>query len=99
MNVKLPKIKKNFFWIALVFFFVWLLFFDSNDLVSQAKSYLGLRKLEDKKQYYEEKIIEIEDDIKSLRTNPKQLEKFAREKYLMRKKSEDVYLIEVEKEK
>ena len=93
------KIKRNFYAAAGCIFLIWIFFFDMNDLISQLNNYVSYKKLEKTKSYYEEKIVQIEGDIKSLRTNPKKLEKFAREKYLMKKENEEVFLIEVEEEK
>lgn len=55
-----------------------------------------MQELEEEKTYYEKKIEEVEQDRKELMGNDELLEKFAREKYLMKKKSEDVYVIEKE---
>jgi len=52
-----------------------------------------LRSLEKEKEYYQEKIKEVEKDRTELTTNKELLEKFAREKYLMKKESEDVFVI------
>jgi cell division protein FtsB len=51
--------------------------------------------LEDNKTYYQEEIKKDEAQIKQLK-NPQQVEKYAREKYYMKKDSEDIYLIEFE---
>jgi cell division protein FtsB len=55
-----------------------------------------LHSLENEKEYYEKKIEEVEQDRKELMTNKELLEKFAREKYLMKKESEDVFIIQVD---
>jgi len=89
------KIKKNFYLAIVGLFVIWIVFFDPNDFISLIENYLSYKKLENTKDYYIEKIIQIENDLKSLRTNPKELEKFARENYLMKKKQEDIYLIEI----
>jgi cell division protein FtsB len=54
-----------------------------------------LRALESEKEYYEAKILEVEKDRKELMTNKELLEKFAREKYLMKKETEDLFIIQV----
>jgi len=51
--------------------------------------------LEDNKEYYQEEINKDEEQIKQLK-NPAQSEKYAREKYYMKKENEDIYLIEFE---
>jgi cell division protein FtsB len=51
--------------------------------------------LETNKEYYQEEIKKDEQNIKLLK-NPNQIEKYAREKYYMKKDSEDIYIIEFE---
>jgi len=53
-----------------------------------------LRSLDDEKEYYIQKVAEVEKDRKELMTNKELLEKFAREKYLMKKETEDIFVIE-----
>lgn len=97
MLSKLPTFTKNFYFITSVVFLVWMLFFDSNDLVTQYKLNKKLNDLENEKAYFEEKIAEVKQDREELLSNRELLEKFARENYLMKKKSEDLFII-VEKE-
>ena len=93
---RLPRFTKSFYFIVAVIFLLWMLFLDSNDFISQYKSTQRLQELEEEKTYYEKKIGEVEQDRKELMGNDELLEKFARERYLMKKKSEDVYVIEKE---
>ena len=72
-----------------------MIFIDSNDLISRFEMSSKLRALQGEKEYYEEKIVEVEKDRTELMTNKELLEKFAREKYLMKKESEDVFIIQV----
>jgi cell division protein FtsB len=51
--------------------------------------------LENNKKYYQEEIKKDEENIKLLK-NPTQIEKYAREKYFMKKDSEDIYIVEFE---
>jgi cell division protein FtsB len=53
-----------------------------------------LNALENEKEYYQEKISEVEKDREELMTDKELLEKFAREKYLMKKPTEDVFIIQ-----
>lgn len=55
-----------------------------------------LGSLENEKEFYLEKIDEVEKDRTELMTNKELLEKFAREKYLMKKETEDIFIIEEE---
>jgi cell division protein FtsB len=72
-----------------------MIFIDSNDLISRYQLGSKLSALEAEKAYYDEKIVEVEKDRKELMTNKELLEKFAREKYLMKKETEDVFIIQV----
>lgn len=93
MKIKLPSYIKNFYFLVGIFFAVWMLFIDSNDVFSQWHLRSKLSSLESEKQYYLEKIEEVKKDREELLSNRELLEKFAREKYLMKKKSEDLYII------
>ncbi|MCB0487223.1 MAG: septum formation initiator family protein [Cyclobacteriaceae bacterium] len=90
---KVPPLFRNFYFLTAVFFLVWMTFIDSNDLITRVKMGSKLRSLEREKEYYQEKIVEVEKDRQELMTNKELLEKFAREKYLMKKESEDVFVI------
>ena len=88
-----PKFTKNFYFLASLVFLIWMLFFDSNDLVTQYKLSKKLHDLENEKAYYEAKITEVKQDREELLSNKELLEKFARENYFMKKKAEDIYVI------
>ena len=55
-----------------------------------------LRNLNNEKEYYQQKIAEVQKDREELMTNRELLEKFAREKYLMKKETEDIFIIQEE---
>ncbi|MCH8318011.1 MAG: septum formation initiator family protein [Bacteroidetes bacterium] len=93
MNIRIPKFTKSFYFIFALCFLIWMLFFDANDFISQYRLKSKLNNLKDQKQYYIKKIEEVKKDREELLNNPELLEKFAREKYLMKKKGEDVFVI------
>ena len=93
MIKKLPKFTRNFYVIAGLFFLFWMIFLDSNDLYTQYKLSSQLKSLESEKEFYQEKIEEVKNERKQLLSDTETLEKFAREKYLMKKESEDLYVI------
>jgi len=76
---------------------LWMTFFDSNDIYSQYILTKKLNTLKEEKVYYEEKIVEVKEDREELLSDGALLEKFAREKYLMKKPTEDIYIIVEEK--
>ncbi|ADR23038.1 hypothetical protein MATR_31130 [Marivirga tractuosa] len=94
---RVPKIFKNFYFIAGAVFLIWMLFIDGNDLISQWRLSSKYNDLLKEKEYYQEKIKEVEMDREGLMSDDELLEKFARERYLMKKESEDLFVI-VEKE-
>ena len=90
---KLPSLFKNFFFVTSVLFTIWMFFLNSTDVISVFKLKLKLSELEDKKAFYEEKIEEVNRDREALLNNEKLLEKFAREKYLMKRPNEEVFIV------
>lgn len=70
-----------------------MMFFDRNDLLSQYEYRSQLNKLKDEKEFYIKETLQVKTDLTELTTNKQRLEKFAREKYLMKKDNEDVYVI------
>lgn len=90
---KLPAWMKNKYVITIAAFLVWMFFFDRNDLVSQVQLRLKLADYRDKKAYYEKQIAQVKQEKQELLTNQDSLEKFARERYMMKKDNEDLFVI------
>lgn len=91
----LLRFLSNKYVIVLVFFTVWMLFLDNYSYLDHRLLDNEINELEDNKEYYLEEIKQDKKNIKTLK-NPHQVEKFAREKYYMKKDSEDIYIIEYE---
>jgi cell division protein DivIC len=89
------KILGNRYVIVLVFFTVWMLFLDNTSYMEHRILNKQLNELEDNKKYYQDEISKDNENIKLLK-NPDQIEKYAREKYYMKRDSEDIYIIEFE---
>ena len=96
---RLIDLFKNKFFLVTVAFVVWMTFFDKNDLLSQYQYQQEVSKLEQERDFYKAETDKVSKDLEELTSNPQQLEKFAREKYLMRKDNEDVFVVVKEKEK
>ncbi|WP_232336466.1 FtsB family cell division protein [Mucilaginibacter aquatilis] len=88
---------KNKYFLVTVAFVVWMLFFDKNDLYTQYEHRQQLTKLEQERDFYTKETAEVAKELDELTSDPKKLEKFAREKYLMKKADEDVFVIVTEK--
>jgi cell division protein DivIC len=93
MLKKLPRAFRNFYVVASVIFLTWMIALDSNNLIARYQLGSKLGSLEDEKEYYEEKITEVQKDHDELFGDKESIEKFAREKYLMKKESEDIFVI------
>jgi len=96
-SFRLHPVFKSFYFIFGFCFLVWMLFFDSNDFFNQFRMSSKLDELQSEKEYYLEKIEEVKTERAAFISNPRQLEKFARENYRMKKPTEDVYIIMDEK--
>ncbi len=89
----IPSWLKNRYLLTAVSFAVWILFFDSRDFItSHFRERNELSKLEESKKYYEQQIATTKQELEQLKTNPALLEKYAREKYLMKRDNEDLFL-------
>jgi len=85
----------NRYFLIIVFFAVWMLFFDNYSWLDHRLLDNEINELEDNKKYYQDEIKKDKKNIKTLK-NPDQIEKYAREKYYMKRDSEDIYIIEYE---
>ena len=95
---KIPPIFKNFYFTSFLIFFVWVLVFDRNDIITHIKLKTELNEVRQQRRFYSEKIKEVEENRKELEDNQELLEKYAREKYLMKKDNEDIYIIDTKEE-
>jgi len=85
---------RNKFLIAALLFATWIIFFDKNDLFVQSKRKADLRQLQESKLYFQNEIEKEKQFSSDLKNNPAMIEKFAREKYLMKKENEDLFIIQ-----
>ena len=89
---------KNKYILTLIIFFVWVLLFDSNNLVDRFSQMKSLKQLEKDREYYMERIEEDSKKLNELETDKDNLEKFAREQYLMKKEDEEIFVVIDEEE-
>jgi len=94
MLSRIPSWIKNRYVLTVFAFVLWVLFFDRNDLFTQMERARDLRSLEKSKKYYTGQIEDSRKELDQMSNNPAALEKFAREKYRMKKDNEDEYEIE-----
>ena len=84
---------KNKYFLVSLAFLVWMIFFDKNDLFSQYQYHEQVNKLKQERDFYQKETEKVRKDLDELTSNPKMLEKFAREKYFMKKDNEDIFVI------
>jgi len=84
---------RNKYFIAAAFFVVWMLFFDVKDwsLISNRREKLS--DLQESEQHLNKQIAETRKELDLLKTNAQTIEKYAREKYLMKKDNEDLFIV------
>ncbi len=97
MPIKLPAFTRNFFFATASVFLLWMLLFDTNDVISQFKLWQQVVDLENDKKFYLQEVELVKKEREELMGSPQLLEKFARERYLMKRNTEDVYVIVTEK--
>jgi len=89
----IPSLLKNKYFIALSVFAAVMFFFDKNDVFTQSARNKQLRELQESKQYYSDRIASERKELEQLKSNPGTVEKYAREKYLMKRDNEDLFII------
>ena len=90
---KLKSILTNKYLITGIAFAVWMTFFDRNDITLQLKRIHELNKLQESEKLMNKRIADSKEELDLLKTNPQTLEKYARERYMMKKDNEDVFII------
>lgn len=98
MNRMLVLIRNKYF-LSVAAFMVWMMFFDKNDIVAQYEYKSQVNKLQEEKDFYTKEIGQVKKDLSELSSNLNTAEKFAREKYFMKKENEDVFVIIEERSK
>ena len=89
------KVFTNMYVLVLTVFVIWMIFFDTNSLLIHLELRKEIKKLEKQQEFLKTEIAEDKKVLKKL-SDPEELEKFAREQYYLKKKNEEIYLIEYE---
>lgn len=90
----IKKIIGNKYLLTATAFGIWMIFFDRNDIPLQISRMHELSKLQKSERVMNDKIQETQKELDGLKNDPETLERYAREKYLMKKPNEDLFLIE-----
>ena len=89
----IPSFLRNKYLLTLSVFAVWMLFFDKNDVFTQLQRSNELAEIEDNKDYFSQKIEESKKFSRDIQSNAAAIEKFARERYHMKRENEDLFII------
>ena len=89
----LPKPLRNKYLIILLLFIFWIVFIDDYNLINQNKIKNNVGDLKEQKEFYISEIKNDSTELSNLKNNSEEQEKFAREKFLMKKDNEDVFII------
>lgn len=85
---------RNKYFLTGSFFIVWMLFFDRNDVFTLLERKKELKKLEESKAYFSKEIADNQKIVGDFKNSPAAIEKFAREKYLMKRENEDLFIVQ-----
>jgi ABC-type transport system involved in multi-copper enzyme maturation permease subunit len=89
---EVPQKLKNKWIAAILVFVIWMLFFDRNSVINQIGLVSDIHEAEDQKEFYIEQFYSDSIALGILKNDTSMLEKFGREKYLMKKPNEDIFL-------
>ena len=93
-SYQIPALMKNKYLLAAGAFVVWMIFFDDRDIITTHFRHRNeLQRLQESRSYYQAEISGTRRELEQLRTDAGVLEKYAREKYRMKKDNEDLYII------
>ncbi len=95
----IPKPIRNKYVVTLLIFILWIIFIDNYNIISQYKTYKQIKDLKETKKFYKKEIKKDSTQLYNLRNNISEQEKFAREKFLMKKKNEEIFIIKQTNEK
>ena len=87
------KTIKNKYLFAFLVFSVWMIFLDDNNILFLRQNLNKVKRYRIESVYYKDKIQKDYERLEELKTSSKNLEKFAREQFFMKKKNEDIFVI------
>ena len=95
---KLPAPLRNKYLITFVIFLIWIFFIDTFDIITQLRMNNEFKQLKEQQEFYKAEIEKDSIKVYNLNNNPEEQERFARERFLMKKDNEDVFIVRDKKE-
>ena len=93
---QLPHWLKNRYFISVFCFFIWICFFDTNSITTQIHQSKQIKKIQEDQKYYKKEIKQDQEIINIIEKDSltPELEKYLREKLLLSKENEEIFIIE-----
>lgn len=95
---RMPDRLRNRYMATAVGLLCWIAFFDRNDAWTTFKNWRELGRMQDEKEFYTAEITKTKEQLHELSSDKALLEKFARERYLMKRDNEDIFVLVPEKQ-
>jgi len=93
INQKIRGLFKNFYFLFFLCFVLWMTIIDSNGFINRGINFDKLSELNSQKEFYVKEIDKVSLDKERFESDQELLEKYAREEYLMKKESEDIFYV------
>ena len=93
INQKIRGLFKNFYFLFFLCFVLWMTIIDSNGFINRFRLSDKLSELNSQKEFYVKEIDKVSLDKERFESDQELLEKYAREEYLMKKESEDIFYV------
>lgn len=93
MIARIPKRFRNRYWFAVFMLIGWIAIFDRNDIWTTWKNHRELSRMEEQAAWYAEEIARTKEQLNEIASDQALLEKFARERYLMKRDNEDIFVL------
>lgn len=94
---RLPAPLRNKYLITFVIFLIWIFFIDTFDILTQIKMKQELNQLKKQEEFYKSEIEKDSTMLFNLNNDAQEQERFARERFLMKKENEDLFIIREKK--
>ena len=95
---KLPAPLRNKYLITFIVFLVWIFFIDTFDIITQIKMNKEFKQLKEQQEFYKSEVKKDSTIIYNLNNNSEEQERFARERFLMKKDNEDLFIVREKEE-
>lgn len=90
---RIPNRLRNRYGLAVLVLIAWITFFDNSDVWTTWKNHRELSTMEEQSEWYAAEIATTTAQLLEIDNDQDLLEKFARERYLMKRDNEDIFVL------